>query len=238
MRLTGTRLAGAGLSGILVCGAAIGSYAPPAGAGANQLPHNRDSVPNSTITISAADGETWPCSFNPFNPNTYFFSLGLVNEELYYINSIGGTTTPWLATGYKWSHNAQVLTWTIRKGVTWSNGQHLTAADVAFTFNLIKQHPDLDLNAIDPTLQSVTQTGPYQVTMRFTAPAATLFYYVADQVAIVPKSIWSKVKNPLTYPDSNPIGTGPYTVGSCTPQNVSYVKNQHFWQPGLPRIDR
>ena len=58
--------------------------------------------------------------------------------------------TPWLATSYKWSDNAKVLTWTIRKGVMWSNGQPMTAADVAFTFNLIKQNPSLDLNAIRP----------------------------------------------------------------------------------------
>lgn len=193
---------------------------------------------SSTITISAADGETWPCSFNPFNPNTFFFSLGMVNEELYFIDAITGQMTPWLATGYSFTDHAKVLTWTIRKGVRFSDGQPLTGADVAYTFQLIKRNPSLDLNSIDPTLQSVQQTGPYQVTMRFSQPAATLFYYIADQVGIVPKSIWEKVKNPLTWPDANPVGTGPYTVGSCTPQNVEYVKNFHFWQPGLPRIDK
>ena len=192
----------------------------------------------TTLTISAADGENWPCSFNPFNPNTYFFSLGMTNEELYYIDSLTGKMTPWLATAYQWSDNYKLLTWTIRKGVKWSNGQPMTAADVAFTFNLIKKNPDLDLNAIDPLLQSVTQTGPYTVQMRFGAPAATLFYYIADQIAIVPQSAWKSVKNPLTYQDAQPIGTGPYLVGSCTPQNISYVKNPHYWQPGLPKIDK
>lgn len=191
---------------------------------------------NTTITISAADGETWPCSFNPFNPNTYFFSLGLVNEELYFVNSLTNKMTPWLATGYRWSDDAKVLTWTIRRGVLFSNGQPMTAADVAFTFNLIKKNPSLDLNAIDPTLISVTQTGPYQVTMRFKAPAATLFYYIADQISIVPKSIWEHVKNPLTYQDAHPIGTGPYVVGACSPQNMTYVKSPHFWQRGVPKI--
>lgn len=192
----------------------------------------------STLTISAADGETWPCSFNPFNPNTYFFSLGMTNEELYYVDSLTGHMTPWLATSYKWSDNAKVLTWTIRRGVSWSNGQPFTAADVAFTFNLIKQHPDLDLNAIDPLLKSVAVSGKDQVVMKFNAPAATEFYYIADQVSIVPESIWSKVKNPLTYQDSAPVGTGPYLVGTCTPQNIAYVKNTHYWQPGKPKFDR
>jgi peptide/nickel transport system substrate-binding protein len=192
----------------------------------------------STLTISAADGETWPCSFNPFNPNTYFFSLGMVNEELYYINSLTGKMTPWLASGYRFSDGAKVLTWTIRKNVRFSNGQLMTAADVAFTFQLIKKNPSLDLNSIDPTLVSVEQTGSDQVTMRFSQPAAQLFYYVADQVGIVPKSVWQNVKNPLTWPDAHPIGTGPYTIGACTPQNVEYLKNPNFWQPGLPKFDK
>lgn len=191
---------------------------------------------SSTITIAAADGETWPCSFNPFNPNTYFFSLGMTNEELYYIDSLTGKMTPWLATAYQWSANNTVLTWTIRKGVKWSNGQPMTAADVAFTFNLIKKNPSIDLNSIDSLLQSVTQTGPYSVQMRFSAPAVTNFYYIADQVSIVPKSVWTSVKNPLTYADAKPVGTGPYLVGSCTPQNIGYVKNPHYWQPGLPKF--
>ena len=192
----------------------------------------------TTLTIAAANGETWPCNFNPFNPNTYFFSLGMTNEELYYINSLTGHMTPWLATAFQWSGGNKVLTWTIRKGVKWSNGQPMTAADVAFTFNLIKKNPAIDLNSIDSLLQSVTQTGPYTVQMSFNAPAVTEFYYVADQVSIVPQSVWKSVKNPLTYIDSNPVGTGPYLVGSCTAQNISYVKNQHYWQPGLPKIDK
>lgn len=192
----------------------------------------------TTITIAAADGENWPCSFNPYNPNTYFFSLGMTNEELYYVDSLTGKTTPWLATAYQWSDSNKVLTWTIRKGVKWSNGQPMTAADVAFTFNLIKKNPAIDLNSIDSLLQRVTQTGPYTVQMRFSAPAVTEFYYIADQVSIVPQSVWKSVKNPLTYKDAAPVGTGPYRVGSCTSQNISYVKNPHYWQPGRPKIDK
>jgi peptide/nickel transport system substrate-binding protein len=192
----------------------------------------------STLTIGAADGETWPCGFNPFGPNTYFFSLGLVNEELYYINSLTGKMTPWLATSYHWANDYKTLTWTIRKNVKFTNGAPLTAADVVYTFNLIKTHPALDLNAIDPQLQTVTQQGTYGVKMTFKNPGATLFYYIADLTPIVPKAVWSKVKNPLTFADPHPVGTGPYTVGACTPQNISYVKNTHFWQPGRPKFDR
>jgi peptide/nickel transport system substrate-binding protein len=232
VRLKGARLYAVVLAGAFVVG--------PAGVSASQVTAPRVAMASggSTLTISAADGETWPCSFNPFNPNTYFFSLGTTNEELYYIDSLTGQMTPWLATSYKWSDDAKVLTWTIRQGVKWSNGQPMTAADVAFTFNLIKKDPSLDLNAIDPLLVSVTQSGADQVVMRFKEPAATEFYYIADQVAIVPESIWGSVKDPLTFQDADPVGTGPYLVGACTPENIEYVKNTSYWQPGKPKFDK
>jgi peptide/nickel transport system substrate-binding protein len=207
-------------------------------AACSSTPASSQGASQTTLTISAADGETWPCNFNPFNPNTYFFSLGMTNEELYYVDTLTGKMTPWLATAYKWSDGNKLLTWTIRKGVKWSNGKLMTAADVAFTFNLIKKNPAIDLQSIGSLLQSVTQTGPYTVQMRFNAPAVTEFYYVADQISIVPESVWKSVTNPLTYKDANPVGTGPYLVGTCTPQNISYVKNPHYWQPGKPKIDK
>jgi peptide/nickel transport system substrate-binding protein len=192
----------------------------------------------TTLTISAADGETWPCDFNPFNPNDYFFSLGTVNEELYYVDSLTSKGTPWLATSYRWSDDDRTLNWTIRQGVKFNNGDPLTAADVAYTFTLIKQHPGLDLNAISPELLSTTQTGKYGVVMHFKSPAATDFYYIADLTPIVPKAVWSHVANPSTYRDPIPVGTGPYTIQHCSPENISYLKNPHYWQPGRPKIDR
>lgn len=227
---TGTALVATGVPAVVSASPRPGTYGPQASSSA--------SASTSTITISAADGETWPCGFNPFNPNDFFFSLGLVNEELYYINSLTSKMTPWLATGYKWSNNAETLTWTIRRGVKFSNGDPLSATDVAYTFNLIKRYPALDLNGIYPDLVSTTQTGPYTVVMKFNTPATLDFYYIADMTPIVPAAVWKGVKDPVTFNDPDPVGTGPYTVQSCTPQNISYVKNPNFWQPGLPKIDR
>jgi len=191
-----------------------------------------------TLTISNAEF-LWTCGFSPFNPSADFLSVGPVYETLMFVDSLDNAkVTPWLATSYAWSDGNRVLTFTIRKGVDWTDGTPFTASDVVFTFNLIKKYPALDLNTVWSVLSSVAQKGSDQVVMTFKTAAVPYFYYIADQVAIVPEHIWSAVKNPVTYGDTKPVGTGPFTVSTCTPQNVSYTRNPHYWQPGLPKIDK
>src|SRR5579859_6195399 len=47
---------------------------------------------------------------------------------------------PWLATSYQWSNGGKTVSFTIRQGVKFSNGTPLTPADVAFTYNLVKNN--------------------------------------------------------------------------------------------------
>src|SRR5690349_2012085 len=194
--------------------------------------------PSGTLTIINVAGTQWNCSFNPFNPGNLGtgITLGQVYEPLAFVNSLqNAKATPWLATKWAWSNGNKTLTFTIRQGVKFSNGTPMTAADVAYTFNLLKKQPGLDINSVWSVLSSVTQSGD-NVVFQFKAPSVPYFYYIADQIPIVSQAVWSKIANPVTYADSNPIGTGAYTVKPCTPQNITYVANPDYWQPGLPKI--
>ena len=194
--------------------------------------------PTGTLTIINVAGTQWNCSFNPFNPSNLGtgITLGQVYEPLAFVNTLqNAKASPWLATKWAWSNGNKTLTFTIRQGVKFSNGTPMTAADVAFTFNLLKKDPGLDINAVWSVLSSVTQSGD-DVVFQFNAPSVPYFYYIADQIPVVSQAVWSKIANPVTYADSNPIGTGAYTVKPCTPQNITYVANPDYWQPGLPKI--
>ncbi|HSS80859.1 MAG TPA: ABC transporter substrate-binding protein [Gaiellaceae bacterium] len=191
----------------------------------------------SSVTISNEQGTTWPCGFNPFNASVNFLSFGTEYEELTYVDGLkSGATTPWLAKSYAWSNGNKTLTFTIRDGVKWSDGKPFSADDVVYTFQLLKKNPALDLNANWSVLQSVTQNGN-KVAFNFKTPAVPYFYYIADQTPIVAKHIWTTIKNPTTYKDEHPVGTGPFTMSSCSPQVIKYKKNPSYWQPGKPSID-
>jgi peptide/nickel transport system substrate-binding protein len=189
------------------------------------------------LTISNEQGTTWTCGFNPYNASVSFLSFGTEYEELTYVDGLkSGATTPWLASSYAWSNGNRTLTFTIRPGVKWSDGKPFTAADVLFTFQLLKKYSALDLNADWSVLSNVTQKGN-KVVFDFKTPAVPYFYYIADQTPIVAKHIWASIKNPTTYKDPHPIGTGPYKMSSCSPQVIKYTKNSSYWQKGLPKID-
>jgi len=191
----------------------------------------------SSVTISNEQGTTWTCGFNPFNPSVQFLSFGTEYEELVYVNGLkSGATTNWLASGYAWSNGNKTLTFTIRSGLKWSDGKPFSADDVLFTFKLLKAHPGLDLNASWSVLKGVSKNGN-KVVFNFKTSAVPYFYYIASQTPIVAKHIWSTIKNPVTYKDSHPVGTGPFKMSSCSPQVIKYTKNSSYWQKGLPKLD-
>ena len=210
-----------------------------AGCSSSSGSSNTSAASGQTVTISNENGALWTCGFNPLLGSDQLLSFGFVYEPLVYVNPLqNGKTTPMLATSYAWGAGNKSLTFTIRNGVKWNDGQPMSAADVVYTFNLMKKYPALDLPGVWSVLSSVTQAGANQVTMNFKAPAVPDFYYIADQTPIMPQHIWSKIANPVTYADPHPVGTGPYTVNPCSAQNVTYTANPHYWQPGLPKIKK
>jgi peptide/nickel transport system substrate-binding protein len=221
-------------AGLLAVGCSAGaSSTSSAGSG------NANTSTNSTLTISNENGALWTCGFSPLNTSDTLLSVGFVYEPLVYVNPLqDGKTTPMLATSWTWGPGNKTLTFTMRQGVKWSDGTPMSAADVAYTFNLIKKYPGLDLTGVWSVLSSVTATGN-TVTFDFsTAGAVPYFYYIADQTPIVPQHIWSTLANPLTNPIKQPVGTGPYLMTKCSPQNITYTANPNYWQPGEPKIKK
>ena len=196
-----------------------------------------------TVTISNEQGQTWTCQFNPFNPAVNLESIGFVYEPLVFVNLLNNQAeTPMLAKSYAWGTGKKSIVFTIRDGVKWNDGQPFSANDVAFTFNLMKQVPSTDAYALWTAagLQSVTASAN-QVTMTFDKPAEPYFFNFANQVGIVPEHVFSTgeaAAHPDTWPDTDPVGTGPFKVSPCKPNNIQYVANPNYWQAGKPYIQK
>ncbi|HEX3516514.1 MAG TPA: ABC transporter substrate-binding protein [Trebonia sp.] len=174
-------------------------------------------------------------NFNPFDsaaPVQGMGATGLVYEPLLQFDMAAPSTPPhpWLATAYTWGDSGRSITFTIRQGVKWNNGTPFTPADVAFTFNYVKAHSsgtdDINLGGLNPT--SVTASGN-TVTLDFSTPQYMNLEHIGGQ-AILPQSVWSTVTDPATFTDPTPVGTGPYVLGSYTPEGFTMIRNKDYWQ--------
>jgi peptide/nickel transport system substrate-binding protein len=169
--------------------------------------------------------------FNPFVSTAApqgMGATGLIYEPLYQFDLASPSIQyPWLATSYQWSNGGKTITFAIRQGVKWNNGTPLTPADVVFTYNLMKNNASVNLGGL--TISTVTSSGN-DVTITFPTSQYMNLQQVAG-VAILPQAIWSKVGNPATYTDANPVGTGPYELSSFTPEGYTLTKNPYYWQP-------
>jgi peptide/nickel transport system substrate-binding protein len=185
-----------------------------------------ESSPESTITQA----------FNPFvttNAPWGMGATGLIYEPLIQFNIAAPPKYyPWLATSYKWSDGGKQIAFTIRQGVKWNNGTPFTPADVAFTYNLVKNNASINLAGLK--ISSVTTSGN-TVTLAFPTSQYTNLQNIAG-VAIVPQAIWSKAGNPATFADPTPVGTGPYKLGTFTPQGFTLDKNTGYWQAAKAKV--
>ncbi|WP_052889079.1 ABC transporter substrate-binding protein [Thermogemmatispora carboxidivorans] len=178
--------------------------------------------------------------FNPFaaDNSTLSGTKGMIYETLLFFNQETGQVKPWLATGFSWSSDLKTLTFQLRRGVEWSDGQPFTSDDVVFTLNLLHRFPALDLHSIWTTVKEVAAPDPSRVVVTFKQPSFPEEWYIGGQTYIVPRHIWEHFKDPVHEANPNPIGTGPFVLKSFDPTLYILERNPHYWQPGKPYISQ
>jgi peptide/nickel transport system substrate-binding protein len=226
MRRTVTALVAAVIvaAGAAACGSSGATSGTP---GANQGP---------PLVVVDNTGQTFAQTFNPYVSTSLGTELNmqsLTYEPLLEFNILNPAQPPipWLATSYAWSDGGRRLTFTIRQGVKFSDGTPMTASDVAFTFNLLMKNKALGSPAPAPTPLPVSATAPNPATavLTFAQPEYANLFLIASTY-VLPEHIWKNVSAPATYADADPVGTGPYELGSYNAQKVTFTQNPYYWQ--------
>src|SRR5258708_4004296 len=117
----------------------------------------------------------------------------MIYETLLFFNRRNGDVKPWLAQSYAFSSDAKTLTFHLRTGVKWSDGQAFTADDVVFTLNLLKQYPAADLYSIWQYIQQVQNPDSSTVVVTLKQPYTPVLCYLAGQTYIVSKHEYANV---------------------------------------------
>lgn len=133
------------------------------------------------------------------------------------------------------------LTWTmhIRDGVKWSDGQPLTAHDIAWTYNMLLDQGFSNLTSYFPYVDSITAPDDTTLVWKTTKPTMSPLFPV--WVYILPEHIWSELKDKTalrTFPDfPNPVTSGPFRLTEWNKnENWTLEANKDYWG-GAPVID-
>jgi peptide/nickel transport system substrate-binding protein len=220
------------LLSVLVLVVALVGCGGNGGTATTAAPGNPDAVLNSAGLTNA-----FVLNFNPFTAEPLWPTLKGVFEPMMVYNVVKSELTPWLATSYEWSADFKTLTFKLREGVKWSDGQPFTANDVVFTFDTLKNTPGLSgsgLTALNGPVDTFSAPDDLTVVFNMKIVDTMILYDIANQ-DIVPQHIWKDVADPAKFENGTPVATGPFTeLVDFQAQSYELDKNPYYWQEGKP----
>jgi peptide/nickel transport system substrate-binding protein len=143
---------------------------------------------------------------------------------------------PGLAKSWTSSPDKKTWTYTLRPNLKWSDGQSLTAEDVAYTINRAKKEEWLNYTSVVGNLTATAQ-DPTTLVVKTSVPdpkLPTLDMYV------VPKHIWEKqdAKAVTKYDALDGVGSGPFTLEHFEKGQFARFKANPYYYGGKPAVDR
>jgi peptide/nickel transport system substrate-binding protein len=193
----------------------------------------------TVLTVSAEQTTTWVRNFNPFGQTSArFTTLDFIYEPLVVFNRLKGNEPHFrLAESFELADDLKSITFKLRDGLKWSDGEPLTADDVVFTYDYIKKFPALDFISISAQLASVEKVDDTTVRFNLNEPNSLIANTIVS-MPIVPAHIWSKIDDPVTFANENPVGSGPLTeITRFTPQVYEQCRNPTYWDATNLAID-
>ena len=181
-------------------------------------------------------------SFNPFlgiEAESYEM-WALMYDSMITYNPADMAPQPGLASDWETSGDGLTWTFTIRDDVTWSDGEKLTADDVAYTLNrILDGGPEsATWGSYLTSVDTITATNPTTVEMRLSEPNAVLPLL---PMPILPEHVWSDVSEEEVKSYANEgdvVGSGPFRLVEGTAGGAMYrfEVNPDYWGT-QPKID-
>lgn len=200
---------------------------------------------------------TDPHTFNRYldRDSSTLLVATLTQAPLVRLNRVTQEIEPWLAERMASSNNGQTITFALRRGVVFSDGQPFTSADVLFSFAAAYDDrtggPLTDALKVGGKKLDVTAPDPHTVVVTFPSPFAP-GARILDNLPILPRhkldaalktGTFSKAWGTSTRP-AEIAGLGPFVIAEYTPgQRLVFARNPHYFRKApdggaLPYLDR
>jgi len=197
--------------------------------GTLRLYHN-DNPPSTSLLEESTIASVMP--FAAVFNNLVVFDPAKVHENI-------DTVIPDLAESWSWDSTNTKLTFKLRQGVTWHDGQPFTSKDVQCTWRmLIGKGAATDFHR-NPRkvwytkLQDVSINGDYEATFELSEPQPSLPVLLASAFSpVYPCHVPQQVMR------TKPIGTGPFKfVEFKRGDSIRLVRNPDYFKKDRPYLD-
>jgi peptide/nickel transport system substrate-binding protein len=136
------------------------------------------------------------------------------------------------------------VTFNLRKGILWSDGEPFTANDVRFTWEWVN-HLDNGATTLDywQDIADIEVVDDHTARVTFVGASPAWFDpFNADRGHIYPAHFWNGDVSDTAKTDEfmmSPVGTGPYVVESFTPNDQAvFIANEHYREADKPAFAR
>jgi peptide/nickel transport system substrate-binding protein len=208
---------------LAACGAATPAPATTGEAATATLP------PRPTVLRVAFDS---PVKLDPgfASSDSEIAVLNAIYDYLVDIDS-NSQVMPRLASKWDVSADGLTYTFTLVPNVKFHDGTPLTAKDVAWTFDRLR-NPNLQLPTLSlyTNIESIKTNGDSQVIFRLYKTNPFFLYDLSDNHALI-------LKENTADPAKAIIGSGPFKLGNYSPENrMELVANDKYFIPGKPGV--
>ncbi len=177
-----------------------------------------------------------PAVISPLAPSVFGSDdiLDLLFMHLHRIDAETGKMRPELAASWEFSEDLTSITYYLRTGVIWWDGEPVTAEDVYFTYEKMRDpktnYPDI---ARLRFIENVEIVGPYAIKFTFNKIYADLL--TDSDIMAVPKHIYEKEGVEFGY--KTIVGNGPYKIAKWEPGAGLVLTYNDAYFRGRPPLD-
>jgi microcin C transport system substrate-binding protein len=122
----------------------------------------------------------------------------------------------------------------LRKEAKWHDGKPITADDVIFTFNTIREKGAPQYRYYYASIGTIEALSPHRVKFTFTGGENREMPLIVGEQAILPKHYWENRKFEETTLEP-PLGSGAYRIEALEAgRHITYVRVDDYWGKNLP----
>ncbi|MDI3311915.1 MAG: ABC transporter substrate-binding protein [Thermoanaerobacterium sp.] len=181
---------------------------------------------NETLIVDVLSGRVGtPDNFNVWvqtwrNPDRGIQQLML--EPLWMVEYVTGEVINALAEEPpKYNEDFTKMTVKLREGMYWSDGVEITAADIVYGVQLVKETEGLSYHTeFNTYVDKVYEEDKYTVVFELKMPNSRFHTFFVDRWGAFrpfPKHVFEKAGDPLTFTFNTPVSSGPYVLKDFDP---------------------